>query len=180
MRHLLLAHQREADNGEASCGADGVDRAPLHGEVGGRPGDRDRESDEGQVHVPIRMCLLAYLDEAEHRDQHAREPEPADSDVGSLAVAHQGQPRAARQDHGAARNGCRTGPPWREGVEGGQPDGPERLAQIDGVGPDRVLQALAEAELRCVLHRARVFLHEVGDDRGDSDQHDHRPFLTHR
>ena len=56
----------------------------------------DRQPDERQVHVAIRVRLEPDLHQADHGDERAQVPEPADDEVGSTA-------RAAQRSRGKQR-----------------------------------------------------------------------------
>ena len=62
----------------------------------------DEEADVGNVRVAIRHPLSSVVEEAQHRDERAEEPEPSDHEVGLTA-------RARDRDGGDDEKECRRG-----------------------------------------------------------------------
>ena len=91
--NLEVADDRERDDRRGARQREPRAAPPARcQELGHAPCDRDREPDERQVHEAVRAGLLARLHHADHRNQHAEEPEPAD-----------GEPRAGGPQREAGR-----------------------------------------------------------------------------
>src|SRR4029077_4157444 len=63
--------------------------APRGDSVGNEPGHKNIQTDLGQVHVAIRVSLLADLYDAAHRHQHSQKPKPARQKIRMSPSAHE-------------------------------------------------------------------------------------------
>jgi hypothetical protein len=55
------------------------------GPIGDQPGQHQKQAKERDVSVAIRHGLSAHLDQPDHRDKTAQEPEPSDGKIPPIA-----------------------------------------------------------------------------------------------
>ena len=101
------------------------------------PDHGNAQADLRQIGVTIGPGMISDRHEPDHGQQRAEIPQPADQHGGLPAPRQHGGCGKKRQDQaGGARLPRRKG--FETRIKGRQPQGPEELAEIDGVGNHRV------------------------------------------
>ena len=175
-----LHHARGQEQRGHARGGPAPDGGPRGQRVRGQPDERDPEPDEGHVRVPVGQGLEADLHEADDRDQHAREPGPADEEVRTARAGEPGQRAEPRQQDGRARDGRDAERSAGMRVEDGQADRPEGAAQVAGVGDERVRDPHADGVAVQRAHGTSGPLHQERGDGGDGGQHQEGGLLQER
>ena len=175
----LPPRQRGADHDHqhAGHGNRGTPATPgrIRGEpVGHGPGQHDEQPRQRQVGEAVGHGLRAGLHEPDHGHERADEPEPAHDQVRAASDLQQQQDRDDRQEHRRAED-CLAAPlqvfaaqQIRMGIDSREIHGPDRLADIEGVGHDRIGQAVRNGQHIRAEHRAPLPLH--GDRRDAARQ----------
>ena len=144
-----------------------------------RPRDHDEQPDQRQVGVALRHRLLPDLNDADHRDEHAEEPEPPDRQI-AMPPPEPDDRRRRRQQ----RDQCqwpvaqrRLRDVVRIRIEDRQIRRPDGFDEVLDVRDERIREPRPERALFDRRHRAALALHDVRDDARHQRDADQRQFF---